>query len=82
MNMTLGNTPFKKRAIHLVTYESGPSKTQIDYCLVKRNQRNLLKDIKFLPNEEYITQHKPLVCNFKIKKLKSTRGEFVPRRKV
>ena len=32
MNMILGNTLFKKRTSHLITYESGPSKTQVDYC--------------------------------------------------
>ena len=31
------------RASHLVTYESGPSKTQVDYCLVRRIQRKFLK---------------------------------------
>ena len=31
MNMTVGNTFFKKRANQLTTYESGPSRTQVDY---------------------------------------------------
>ena len=29
MNLTVGNTLFKKRASYLFTYEFGPSKTQI-----------------------------------------------------
>ena len=37
-------------ASHLVTYESDSSKTQVDYCLVRRNQRTFLKDIKVLPS--------------------------------
>ena len=39
MNMTVGNTFFKKRANQLATYESGPSRTQVDYiyCLVMRD---------------------------------------------
>ena len=45
MNMAVGNTFFKNRASHLVTYEPGPLETQIDYCLVRRNQRNFLKDL-------------------------------------
>ena len=36
-NITVGNKLFKKRASHLITYESGPSKTQVDYCLVEVN---------------------------------------------
>ena len=27
------NTPFQKTANRLVTYEPGPSKTKVDYCL-------------------------------------------------
>ena len=44
MNMTPGNTLLKMRATHLVTYESGPSKTNVDHCLVRRKQRKFLKD--------------------------------------
>ena len=43
-NMTPGNTLFKMRATHLVTYESGSSKTNVDHCLVRRKQRKFLKD--------------------------------------
>ena len=77
MNMVLGNTLFKKRVSHLVTYESGISKTQVDYCLVRRNQQKFLKEISLT-----ITQHKPLVCDFNKRKLKDTRKKFVPRRKI
>ena len=31
------------RASHLDTYESGSSKAQVDYCLVRRIQRKVLK---------------------------------------
>ena len=53
MNMTVGTTLFKKRENHLVTYESGPSKTQVGHCLVglRRNQKKFLKDITVLPSE-------------------------------
>ena len=32
--------------------------------------------------EEYITQHKPLVCSFKIRKMKNIRRNFEPSRKI
>ena len=86
MDMIVANTFFKKRDSHLVTYksgsESGSAKTQVDYCLVRKGQRKLLKDIKVVPSEECITQHKPVICNLKIKKVKSNRRRFVPRRKI
>ena len=57
MNMKIGNTIFQKRSSHLITYESGPSKTEVDYYFVWRNKRKFFKDIKILPIEECITEH-------------------------
>ena len=34
-DLTIGNSLFKKRDDHLVTFRSGSCKTQIDYCLIK-----------------------------------------------
>ena len=45
MNMAVENIFFKNRASHLVTYEPGPLETLVDYCLVRRNQKNFLKDL-------------------------------------
>ena len=39
-------------------------------------------DVKVIPSEECIAQHKPVVCVLKIKKLKTIKRKFVPRRKV
>ena len=47
-NTTVGNMLFRKRAICLVTYEFGPSKTQVDYRFVRRNQRKIFKDTKVI----------------------------------
>ena len=44
--------------------------------MVRTNQKKLLEDIKILPSEDYITKHKPLVCDFKIKKVKHTWRKF------
>ena len=82
MKMTVGNKLFKKRASHLVIYESGPSKAQINNYLLRRNQRKFFKDMKTLPSEECITRHKPLVCEFMIKIVKDTKTKLVPRRKI
>ena len=51
MNVSLGNILFKKKAIHLVTEKYGPSKTRGDCCLVRRNKRKFLKNIKGLPSK-------------------------------
>ena len=81
-NMFVGNTYFKKKDSHLVTYESGSAKTQIDYILLRQSQRKYLCDVKVIPSEECIAQHKPVICVMKIKKLRDIRRKFVPRRKI
>ena len=58
MNITVVNKLFKRRASHWVNYESGPSKTQVGYCLVRRSQRRFWKGIKILSSDECTTQHK------------------------
>ena len=45
MNKVAENTLFKKRASYLVIYKSALSKTQVNYCLKRRNQSKFLKDI-------------------------------------
>ena len=72
INMRVGKILFHKRKSHPVTYESGPSKMQVEYCLVRRDQRKFVKDMKALPSERCITQHKQVLCNFKIRKVNDT----------
>ena len=72
MNMTVGNTLFKNRRKSL-----SHLKTQVDYCLVRINQRKFSKDIKVLTSEEHITQYKSLLCDFEARKVKDTRIKFV-----
>ena len=41
-----------------------------------------MKNIKISPRKECITQHKILVCDFKIRKVKDSKRRFVFRRKI
>ena len=68
MNMTVRNTTFKNRASHLVNNVPGPSKTQANYCLVRKDQR---KD-----SDDCITQHRQLISDFKIRKVNDTWRKF------
>ena len=43
---------------------------------LRRKQTKLVKLIKILPSEECITQHKTLIYEFKIRKVKSTRRKI------
>ena len=57
-NLVVSNSRFTKRVCHLVTYQSGKNQNQIDYILVKRQNMKLVRDVKVIPNEECVTQHK------------------------
>ena len=82
MNMVICNTAFKKRESHLVTYRSGGSSSQIDYFLVRKSNRGLVKDTKVIPSEECVQQHKLLISDFRLRGGKTLGRKYVPRRRV
>ena len=57
------NTYFKKDVEKLVTYESGGNRTIIDYVLVNTDSKIRVKDVKAIPGEETLTQHRLLVMD-------------------
>ena len=81
-DLVIGNTLFKKRDSHLITYASGDHVTQVDYILFRRNLRKLIQDVKVIPGEECLTQHRLLVCTFRITVLPKHKRKFTPRLKT
>lgn len=81
-NMIVANTMFTKRASRLVTYESGGLRSQIDYVLVRRATRKLVKDVKVIAGEECAPQHRLVVCDLTLKTSREVKRPHVPRRKV
>ncbi|XP_066950719.1 craniofacial development protein 2-like [Macrobrachium rosenbergii] len=67
MNLVVLNTQFEKRRIHLVTYKSGQNETQIDYVLVRKEDKKIIMDCKVIPNESVVAQHKLVVADFSLK---------------
>ena len=51
-DLFLGNTYFKKRDSHLITYRSGNTATQKDFMLFRKSLRKLVMDVKVIPGEE------------------------------
>ena len=76
------NSLFMKRESHLVTYQSGENQIRIDYILVKRQNMELVHDVKAIPNEESVTLHKLLVCDASIVKSEDWCKKFVPKQHV
>ena len=81
-DLLLGNTCFKKRDSHLITYKSGNAATQIDIILFPRAMRKLVTDVKVIPNEEVALQHQLLVCDMKFDVPSKPKRKFTPRLKV
>ncbi|XP_014670792.1 PREDICTED: uncharacterized protein LOC106811605 [Priapulus caudatus] len=81
-DLVVGNTCFKKRECHLVTYQSGGISTQIDYILFRCNLHKLIVNVKTIPGEECATQHRLLVCDIKVDIPSLPKRKFVPRLKI
>ena len=77
-----GNTCFKKRDGHLITYKSGNIATQIDLILFRRTMRKLVTDAKVIPGEEVALQLQLLVCDMRIDVPPKSKRKFTPRLKV
>ena len=61
-DFVIENTFFVKRDSHLITYQSGNAKTQIDFILLRKRNLKMAKDIQVIPSEECVPQHKLLIC--------------------
>ena len=56
-DMVVCNTLFRKRLSRLITYESGSCQTKIDYILVRKSDRKVVKDVKVVSGEECVSQY-------------------------
>ena len=65
-DLFLGNTCFKKRDSHLITYRYGNTATQIDFVLFQKSLCKLVMDVKVIPGEEVALQHQLLVWDMMI----------------
>ena len=80
--LVVGNTWFKKKPEHLVTYQSGNAATQIDFILYRRSFRKQVSNVKVILGEECASQHRLLVGDFRVSIPPQPKRKFVPRIKV
>ena len=78
-DLLLGNTCFKKRDSHLITYKSGNAATQIDFILFPRAMHKFVTDVKVIPGEEVALQHQLLVCDMKFDVPPKPKRKFTPK---
>ncbi|KAK9135506.1 hypothetical protein Syun_014836 [Stephania yunnanensis] len=70
-DLVLGNTSFRKRESHIITFSSGHNKSQIDFLLTRKIDRKLCRDRKVIPGEALTTQHKLVVLDIKLTQRKN-----------
>ena len=83
MELTVVNTYFKKEDSRKVTYESGGCRTVVDYVLTRRCERSMVRDVKVIPGEPCILQHRLIVCVLELQEcVKPKRQVFVSKCRV
>jgi hypothetical protein len=64
-DLIIANTLVKKRVSHLVTFSSGQHCSQINFILVRREDRHACLDCKVVPGECVVPQHNLVVADFR-----------------
>jgi hypothetical protein len=83
MGLAICNTWFTKTDSQKVTYESGGNKTQVDYVLMRKEERPLVSNVRVIQSEACIPQHKLLICEMKLRgRLEKKREVFVSKCRV
>jgi hypothetical protein len=62
MDLAVANTWFMKEEGKLVTYESGGCRSVVDYCLIRKNERKMVRNVNVIQGEACFPQHKLLLC--------------------
>jgi hypothetical protein len=72
-DLFLTNILFRKRVSHLITFSSSQHCSQIDFILVRREDRHACLDCKVIPGECVVPQHKVADFRFRIRFQRSKR---------
>ncbi|XP_018626666.3 uncharacterized protein [Nicotiana tomentosiformis] len=67
-DLVIANSSFPKREEHLVTFRNSMGKTQIDYLLCRKCDKDLCTDCKVIPSEHLTALHRLLVMDLEIKR--------------
>jgi len=82
MGMMVGNTFFWKPDSHLITYESGGSKIQINYIMVRATDWAMVRNVKVIAREECVTQHRLVGADLRVRTVKRSRRKFKPKLRI
>ncbi|XP_028061331.1 craniofacial development protein 2-like [Camellia sinensis] len=79
-DLVVANTMYKKRDEHLVTFNSGSIRSQIDYFIVRKGDRLKRNNCKVIPRGSLTSQHRILILylcfknNTKLEKIVGAAG--------
>ena len=73
--MRLMNTYYTKRENHLVTYNSGGRRSQIDFIMLRKEYIKECKNCKVLPKGAITIQHRVLIAELEVKATRKRRVE-------
>ena len=82
LNLVICTTLFMKQESKLVTYVAGPAKSTVDYITLQQGDIAKVRNVKVIPNEEYVPKHKLLVMDMRFNRTKRWRTKFEPRVRV
>ena len=84
MDLVVANTWFKKDEWKLVTFESGGCRMVVDYILVPKEERKMVRNVTVVQGESSLQQHKLLLGVFQLgeSRCRSRREVFVSKCKV
>ncbi|XP_055823235.1 uncharacterized protein LOC129891775 [Solanum dulcamara] len=71
--LMVANSIFSKKEEHLVTFCSLRATVQIDFLLLRKDDKGLYKECKVIPSENLTIQHKLLVMDLEIRRKKKKR---------
>jgi hypothetical protein len=66
-NLVIATAFFRKRDSHLVTFSSGHCLSQIDFVLIRREDKQACLDCKVIPEESGVPQHNLVVADFRFR---------------
>ena len=78
------HTVFKKEYSKLITYQSGDNRSMINYMMVSKTYRCLVKDVHVNSSEECVPHHRIVICRLgiPINPQKKTIVKLVPKPRV
>ena len=65
MNLIVVNTWFQKKEEHFITYKSGQEKSTVDYIIAPKEWHKRVKNVRVIPGECCITQHRLLLVELR-----------------